>query len=66
MADRVTLTQPVYMRIWGQWMLVYGGSTIDVASSSMFAPSQITSVIPGGGTLLNGQHNQPVANFRSR
>jgi hypothetical protein len=64
MADRVTLLVPVYMKIWGQPMIVYGGSTVDVASSSMFAPSQITNVVAGGGTLLNGTHNQPVSGSR--
>jgi hypothetical protein len=64
MADRVTLTVPVYMKIWGQPMIVYGGSTVDVASSSMFAPNQVTNIVPGGGTLLNGVHNQPVSGFR--
>jgi hypothetical protein len=64
MADRVTLTQPVYFKVWGQPMLVLGGSTVDVASSSMFASAHITNVMPGAGSLLNGTHNQPVSNFR--
>jgi hypothetical protein len=66
MADRVTLTQPVYMPLAGQWCVVLGGSTIDVASSSAFAPGHITNVTPGGGTLLNGVHNNPVSNVRIR
>ena len=66
MADRVTLTQHVYFKVNGQPMLVYAGSTVDVTSSSMFAPSHITNVIAGGGTLSPAGHNQPVANFRAR
>jgi hypothetical protein len=64
MADRVTLLVPVYMPLAGQWCIVLGGSTVDVASSSMFASSHITNVVPGGGTLLNGVHNQGVSNVR--
>jgi hypothetical protein len=64
MADRVTLTQPVYFKVWGQPMIVYGGSTVDVVSSSMFAPAHITNVVPGGGSLTASGHNQPVSNFR--
>jgi hypothetical protein len=62
--DRVTLTQPVYLKVWGQPMIVYGGSTIDVPSAAALSPSQITNVLLGTGTLLNGQHAQPVSNFR--
>jgi hypothetical protein len=58
MVDRVTLPQPVYLKVW------YGGSTIDVPSASALSPSQITNVLLGTGTLLNGQHAQPVSNFR--
>jgi hypothetical protein len=66
MTDRVTLTAPIYMKIWGQWMTVLGGSQIDVPSASAFAPSQITNVQLGTGTLLGGVHAQPVANFRQK
>jgi len=62
--DRVTLTQPVYLKVWGQPMIVYGGSTIDVPSAAALSSSQITNVLLGTGTLLNGQHAQPVSNFR--
>ena len=64
MVDRVTLTQPVYLKVWGQPMIVYGGSTIDVPSAAALSSSQITNVLLGTGTLLNGQHAQPVSNFR--
>jgi hypothetical protein len=64
MADRLTLSVPVYLKIWNQWMIVYGGSTIDVASASALAPAHYTNLIVGGGTLTASGHNQPVANFR--
>jgi hypothetical protein len=64
MVDRVPLTQPVYLKVWGQPMIVYGGSTIDVPSASALSPSQITNVQLGTGTLLGGVHAQLVSNFR--
>jgi hypothetical protein len=66
MSDRITLTQPVYMPLLGQWMIVYGGSTIDVPSASAFAPTHITSVSVGGGGTLNHGHNTPVSNVRTQ
>jgi hypothetical protein len=66
MADRITLTVPIYMKLAGQPCIVEGGSTVDVVSSSAFAPGHITNVIAGGGTLLNGVHNQGVSNVRVR
>jgi hypothetical protein len=66
MSDRITLTQPIYMPILGQWVIALGGSTIDVPSATAFAPSHITSVsIGGGGTLSNG-HNTPISNYRAK
>ena len=66
MADRITLTAPVYMPVQGQWTIVYGGSQIDVADATKFDPRQVTNVQLGAGTLLNGQHNNPYANFRQK
>ena len=66
MTDRITLTQPVFMKVQGQWLIVYGGSQLDVPSAAAFAPSQITNVQLGTGSLLNGVHTNPVANFRAR
>jgi hypothetical protein len=65
MVDRVTIAIPqIYMPVAGQWQIVCCGSTIDVASASAFDPRQVTNVQPGTGSLLNGQHNNPGANFR--
>jgi hypothetical protein len=66
MTDRVTLTQPCYMKVQGQWMIVEGQSQIDVASAASFSPSMISNVQLGTGTLLNGVHNNPVSNFGHR
>jgi hypothetical protein len=66
MVDRITLVSPVYMKVQGQPMIVLGGSQIDVPSASAFAATQVTNVQPGTGTLLNGQHANPVANFRQK
>jgi hypothetical protein len=66
MADRCVLAVDVYMPITGQSMVVLAGSTVDVNSSSMFRANQVSSVTPGGGTLLNGQHNQPGGPFKSK
>jgi hypothetical protein len=66
MSDRITLTQTIYMRVLGQWVIVYGGSTLDVPSAAAFASGHITNVsIGGGGTLSNG-HTTPVSNYRTR
>jgi hypothetical protein len=62
MVDRITLTVPLYMPLEGQWVVVQGGSQLDVASASAFAPSTITNVQLGTGSLLNGQHNRGVTN----
>jgi hypothetical protein len=64
--DRITLTQPVVMRVQGQPMVVLGGSQLDVPSAAAFAASHITNVQLGTGVLLNGVHSNPVANFRAR
>jgi hypothetical protein len=66
MADRITLNVPVYMKLDGQSQIVLGGSTIDVASSAVFASNQISNVIPGGGNLSNGVHNWGVSNVRTK
>jgi hypothetical protein len=66
MADRVTLLVPVYMKLAGQPCVVEANSTIDVSSSTIFAPGHITNVVPSGGTLLNGQHNRGVSNVGVR
>jgi hypothetical protein len=52
------------MKLWGQPMLVMGGSVVDVASSSAFASNQISNVQAGAGSLANGVHNQGVSNVR--
>jgi hypothetical protein len=66
MSDRITLTQPIYMPLLGQWVIVYGGSTIDVPSASAFSPGHITAVSVGGGsTLINGKAT-PVSNVRTK
>jgi hypothetical protein len=52
------------MKVLNQWMIVYGGSTLDVPSAAAFASAHITNVsLGGGGTLSNG-HTTPVSNFR--
>ena len=35
MSDRLTLTQPVYMPVQGQWVIVYGGSVLDLPSAAV-------------------------------
>jgi hypothetical protein len=67
MVDRVTIAVPqLYMKVQGQPMIVLSGSQIDVPSAGAFASNQITNVQLGTGSLLNGQHANPVANFRSK
>ena len=66
MSDRITLTQPVYMPLLGQWNIVYGGSTLDVPSAAA-SDGDVSDVrwSEGGGTLSNG-HNTPVSNYRQK
>jgi hypothetical protein len=59
MADRCTLAVDVWMPIQGQGMYVYAGSVVDVVSSSMFRPNQVSNVQAGSGVLLNGTYHQP-------
>jgi hypothetical protein len=66
MSDRITLTQPVYLKLLGQPVLVYGGSVLDVPSAAAFASAHVANVsIGGGGALYNGQIT-PVSNVRTR
>jgi hypothetical protein len=64
MSDRITLTQPVYMKVLNQWSIVYGGSTLDVPSAGAFASAHVTNVLVGGGGTLSNGHTTPVSNFR--
>jgi hypothetical protein len=64
MSDRITLTQPVYLKVLGQWSIVYGGSTLDVPSAAALAPAHVTNVLVGGGAALSNGHVTPVSNFR--
>jgi hypothetical protein len=66
MSDRITLTQPLYIPVQGQWTIVYGGSTLDVPSAAIFDSKHVTNVsLGGGGTLVNGK-TTPVSNFRPK
>ena len=65
MSDRLTLTQPVYMPVQGQWVIVYGGSVLDLPSAAVIHQSHKTNVlVGGGGTLVNGQ-TTPVSTYRT-
>jgi hypothetical protein len=66
MADTIVLAQPVYFKVWNQPMLVEAGSTVVVASAGAFAPSQISNVQLGTGSLTSQGHNQGGANFKAR
>jgi hypothetical protein len=67
MVDRITIAvDQLAMKVQGQPVVVLSGSQIDVASAAAFAPSHVTNVQLGTGSLLNGQHNNPVANFRTK
>jgi hypothetical protein len=67
MVDRVTIAvSELYMKVAGQWQTVLSGSQVDVPSASAFASNQVTNVQLGTGSLINGVHANPVANFRAR
>jgi hypothetical protein len=58
-ADRLTLLVDAYMVIQGQWVAVGAGSQVDVSSSAIFKPNQVTGVQAGSGVLSGQGHNQP-------
>lgn len=66
MVDRITLATDVYMKVDGQWQVVLRGSQLDVPSAAAFKNVHIDAVTPNTGTLLNGVHATPVANFRTK
>jgi hypothetical protein len=67
MVDRITVAvDQLVMKVQGQPMIVLSGSQIDVPSAAAFASSHITNVQLGTGSLLNGTHANPVANFRAK
>lgn len=62
MADRITLTDTVYMNLDGQWRIVYGGSTIDVPDHRAFSNKILLT--EAAGTLTRGAVS--VRNVRTR
>jgi hypothetical protein len=66
MVDRVTFNVATFMKVQGQWVIVLPGSVIDVDAASNYAASSLSAVVPGTGTLLNGTHNNPFANYRMK
>jgi hypothetical protein len=65
MADTITLTQPIYMPVAGQWCIVEAASTLVVPSAAAFASSHVANVQLGTGSLINGK-TTPGNNFRQR
>ena len=68
MTDRIQLTQPVYMKLDGQWRIVYGGSVMDVPSAGAFSAQHVTILSPSepAGTLAAHGGPTPVRNIRTR
>ena len=57
MVDRITLTQPAYVKSDGQWGLLDAGSVIDVPVGANYH-SSMSTVQSGTGTLLNTTENR--------
>jgi hypothetical protein len=67
MPDRITIAvDQLAMKVAGQPVVVLSGSVIDVATASAFAPSHVSNVQLGTGSLLNGVHANPVSNYKTR
>jgi len=57
MVDRITLTQPAYVKSDGQWGILDAGSVVDVPVGSNYH-SSVATVPVGTGTLLNTTENR--------
>ena len=63
--DRITITQPLWLHLGGQGVVIYPGSVVDVLNYKSFDPSHYSNLIVGGGTAVNNQIT-PVSNVRTR
>ena len=66
MADRITLTNDVYMKLDGQWGIVLSGTVIDVPTAGNYSPPHYTLSATPAGTLGSHGGPTPVSNVRRR
>lgn len=65
--QRITINKPTYMKIDGQWVIVYPGSVIDLDATQKISPSCCDPTFSeAAGTLKPHNGTTPVRNLRTR
>ena len=65
--QRVQINVPTYMKVDGQWTIVYPGSVIDCdATTKITGNSALTTFSEAPGTLAEHGKSTSVRNFRAR